>query len=229
MPPVDRTPRVMRVVPQQRRAELTVSRILNGALAVVRHAPLRPYSLDEIAADGITIDAIARAANISAPAVYRYFSGVDEILTALVQREQMRILRQGMDILTAREHDSEVSVAGTLVDFFVLAHAELLKTRHVFLFLIRYHHEVSYAGFGAVTPQVRSALGHRPDVSDIQIVTALSGLASAVKAVTLRDPLHLNEPAFRDRMVAMFTSLLQHGAQQPVEREPIAWTYVRDE
>ncbi len=219
----DRAPAALRIVPQQRRAAQTVLRILRAAMTVLRRTP-NPQR------DGITIDAIATEANASVPAVYRYFSGVDEVYAALVQQEQARILQQGLSILAARTVTSDADVAATLVDFFVQVYSDLLQAPVVVLYLLRNHHEVAYATFGAACPQVRAVMdraGLLEDrtLDDVQIVTALSSLASAMKAVVLRDPADIADPALRGRLVQMILGILSTPAANLSNGEPIEWTY----
>jgi AcrR family transcriptional regulator len=219
----DHVPSALRVVPQQNRAAATVQRVLRAALIVLRRTPMPER-------DGIAMEEIAREARTSLPAVYRYFAGVDDVYAALVQREQARILQQGLTLLAARRVASDGDVAATLVDFFIHVFSELLRNPGPVLYLIRHHHEVGYGAFEAAAPQVRAVMqraGLLEDriLQDIQIVTALSGLASAIKAVMLRDGAYLADPTFRDRMVRLVLGVLDTQAGGLVPGEPIDWTY----
>lgn len=223
----DTPPAALRVVPQQRRAAATVQRILSAAVEILRQTP-------DPERHPVAMEQIARQAGASVPAIYRYFSGVEEVYAALVQQEQARILQQGLTILSERRVATDIEFAGTLVDFFIQVYLDLLQTRVVVLFLLRHHHEVSYASFLQAAPQVRSAMQRAGllrdrELDDVQVVTALSSLASAMKGVVLSDDAKLREPEFRDRIVRMVVSILATPVERLGKGEPIAWSYDRRE
>ena len=223
----DKPPAALRVVPQQRRAAATVQRILSAVVEILRQTP------DPVRTP-VAMEQIARQAGTSVPAVYRYFSGVEEIYAALVQQEQARILQQGLTILAERRAATEIEFAGTLVDFFIQVYVDLLQARTIVLFLLRHHHEVSYNSFLQAAPQVRSAMeraGLLRDrtLDDVQVVTALSSLASAMKGVVLSDDTRLTDPEFRDRIVLMVVSILATPVEKLGKGEPITWSYDRRE
>ena len=79
MPPTPRRPYTPRLPPAQRREQL-----LDAALAVIERDGY----------DGISIDAIARQADVTRPVVYGVFSGLGELLSALLDRQEERVLDQ---------------------------------------------------------------------------------------------------------------------------------------
>jgi AcrR family transcriptional regulator len=223
-PPDSLPPDSLRIVPRQRRAAVTVQRVLLAALEVLRQTPERER-------DGIVMETLARAAGVSVPAIYRYFGSVDAVFAALVQQEQARILRQGLAILAARPLHDRLEAAAALVDFFIQVFQALLENPGPVLFLLRKHHEVGYAAFAQAAGQIRTTMEaagllERP-LDDVQIITALSSLASAIKAVILNDHEHLGAPAFRDRMVRMVLGIMDTPVTELQLGEPIEWRYDR--
>ena len=79
MPPTPRRPYTPRLPPEQRREQL-----LDATLAVIERDGY----------DGISIDAIAREADVTRPVVYGVFSGLGELLYALLDRQEERALNQ---------------------------------------------------------------------------------------------------------------------------------------
>lgn len=79
MPQTPRRPYTPRLPPEQRREQL-----LDAALAVIERDGY----------DGISIDAIAREADVTRPVVYGVFKGLGELLYALLDRQEERALNQ---------------------------------------------------------------------------------------------------------------------------------------
>jgi AcrR family transcriptional regulator len=83
-PPRRRRPYTPRLPPEARREQL-----LDAAIAVIAR---EGYG-------GISIDAIAREANVTRPVVYGVFDGLGPLLYALLDRQEQRALSQLLDAL----------------------------------------------------------------------------------------------------------------------------------
>lgn len=77
-----------RKIPAQKRAELTVTRILDTAALL----------LEEFGLDGFNTNLLAKRADMRVATIYRYFPNKLAILSALVQR-WMNTLRDGMTVI----------------------------------------------------------------------------------------------------------------------------------
>lgn len=77
--PTPRRPYTPRLPPAERRAQL-----LDAALAVIERDGY----------DGVSIDAIAREADVTRPVVYHVFDGLTDLLSALLDRQEARAMAQ---------------------------------------------------------------------------------------------------------------------------------------
>lgn len=77
--PLGRRPYAPRMPPERRRQQ-----VLDAALQVIL----------EHGYDGISIEAIARTAEVTRPVIYDHFTNLAELLSALIQREERAALRQ---------------------------------------------------------------------------------------------------------------------------------------
>ncbi len=84
MPQAPRRPYTPRLPPEQRRQQL-----LDAALLVIKRDGY----------DGVSIDAIAREADVTRPVVYGVFSGLGELLSALLDRQEERALNRLFEAL----------------------------------------------------------------------------------------------------------------------------------
>jgi AcrR family transcriptional regulator len=97
----------LRKVPLQARSRVRVANILKAAGAL----------LGEVGYDGLSTNLIAERAQVPVGSIYQFFEGKDDIVAALVEQFQDRILRlasEQLDAATAR-HDHAAFIA-RLVD-----------------------------------------------------------------------------------------------------------------
>ena len=87
-----RRPYAPRLPPDERRAQL-----LDAALAIVA----------EEGVPAVSIEAIARRADVTRPVVYGVFSDLDELMNALLEREEERALQQVASAMPAIPADPE--------------------------------------------------------------------------------------------------------------------------
>jgi AcrR family transcriptional regulator len=137
---------------------------------------------------GVSVEAVARAAGITRPIVYRHFDDLAALLDALVERETLRALVQLRAVLPA-------DVADLIAGFDGYLHAvrsDPVTWRLVLVppegapALLR---ERIAAGRAAVVAQLAAAVGPRSGSPDPELTAhALSAVADAGARLMLDDP-----------------------------------------
>jgi len=136
---------------------------------------------------GVSIEAVARAAGITRPIVYRHFDDLPALLDALVERETLRALVQLDAVLPADVGDLIAAFDGYLR----AVRGDPVTWRLVLVppegapALLR---ERIAAGRAAVVEQLAAAVGARGGVDPELTAHALSAVADAGARLLLADP-----------------------------------------
>lgn len=137
---------------------------------------------------GVSIEAVARAAGITRPIVYRHFDDLGTLLDALVERETLRALVQLNAVLPADVNDLIAAFEGYLR----AVRSDPVTWRLVLVppegapALLR---ERIAAGRAAVVEQLAAAVGPRSGSPDAELTAhALSAVADAGAQLLLDDP-----------------------------------------
>jgi len=137
---------------------------------------------------GLSIEAVARAAGVTRPIVYRHFDDLAGLLDALVERETLRALMQLSEVLPADASDLIAAFDGYLR----AVRSDPLTWRLVLVppegapALLS---ERIAAGRAAVVEQLATAVGPRSGSPDPELTAhALSAVADAGARLLLADP-----------------------------------------
>ena len=103
-----------------------------------RRDQLLDAALQIIAADGygaVSIEAIARAVDVTRPVIYNVFAGLDDLLFALLDRQERRALDQLATTVTFPSDfgDIEGFLRTAITDLIAMVHADPVTWRLVFL------------------------------------------------------------------------------------------------
>jgi AcrR family transcriptional regulator len=160
------------------RAQARREQLLDAAKAVVA----------EHGFHGVSIEAVARAAGVTRPIVYRHFADLGELLDALVERETLRALLQLREVLPAGADDLLAAFEGYLraVQGDAVTWRLVLVTPDGAPPLLR---ERIAAGRAAVVRQLAAAVGPRVGTPDAELTArALSAVADEAARLMLDDP-----------------------------------------
>jgi AcrR family transcriptional regulator len=151
-----------------------------------------------VARDGfhaVSIEAVARAAGITRPIVYRHFSDLEELLDALVDRETKRALAQLQGFMPAADaggDDPRPDLLAALGGYLRAVGDDPVTWRLVLMppegapGLLG---ERIAAGRAAVVAQLAQAIGPRAGSPDPELTArALSAVADEAARLTLADP-----------------------------------------
>ena len=144
----------------------------------------------------VSIEAVARAAGITRPIVYRHFGDLGELLDALVDRETMRALAQLQDFMPTADRGGDDDPRPDLLaalDGYLRAVGDDPVTWRLVLMppegapgLLG---ERIAAGRAAVVAQLAQAIGPRAGSPDPELTArALSAVADEAARLTLADP-----------------------------------------
>ena len=143
----------------------------------------------------VSIEAVARAAGITRPIVYRHFGDLGELLDALVDRETMRALAQLQDFMPTAElggDDPRPDLLAALAGYLRAVRDDPVTWRLVLMppegapGLLG---ERIAAGRAAVVAQLAQAIGPRAGSPDPELTArALSAVADEAARLTLADP-----------------------------------------
>lgn len=160
------------------RAQARREQLLDAAKAVVA----------EHGFHGVSIEAVARAAGVTRPIVYRHFADLGELLDALVERETLRAILQLREVLPAGADDLLAAFEGYLraVQSDPVTWRLVLVTPDGAPPLLR---ERIAAGRAAVVHQLAAAVGPRVGTPDAELTArALSAVADEAARLMLDDP-----------------------------------------
>jgi AcrR family transcriptional regulator len=106
--------------------------------AAARRDQLLDAALQIIARDGyaaVSIESIAREADVTRPVVYNVFTGLDDLLTALLDRQERRALDQLLATITAPPDLADISgwLRGVVEDLVAMVAGDPLTWRPIFL------------------------------------------------------------------------------------------------
>ena len=160
---------------------------------------------------GVSIEAVARAAGVTRPIVYRHFADLGALLDALVERETLRALMQLRAVLPTGVDDLIGAFAGYLraVREDPVTWRLVLVTPDGAPALLR---ERIAAGRAAMVAQLAEAVGPRAGSPDPELTAhALSALADEAARLMLTDA-----AAFPpERLIAHARWLLSNGQNPP--------------
>lgn len=194
----------LRVPPRQRRAVQTVDQLFVAAESIILRDGLGRISLEGVAKD----------ANVTLQAAYRYFDSTDSLMRAVVRRRQVLALNLALEELRSIVFADELALCRWAVDMLL---SRLLRTGGVhastYRFIIRTYHEILHDGMWIFAEGLRDAMlrcGLPCDhISDAQFAIAMSGVGAGAKTVLLHDPGLLATQAVQDALVAGFAGTLR--------------------
>ena len=197
----------MRALPVQPRAQLTVDRIMTAGRGVgLRHG-----------LEGLTLHAVATAANVRLGAVYRYFSTPDDLVRTMVRVWVTRLFGRYRDRLAATRFTSIEDVVEHLAesiermvqnDFF-----EPEVPRRIRLMLYRDYHDVPYAELWRMAGDVRAAMlrdGVDPGApdSEARLALAFASASAFCKMAVVHAPATIGTDYFRAQLRGFFRGAL---------------------
>jgi AcrR family transcriptional regulator len=201
---------MLRKQPRQARAMITIDRLLGVTRQFIQRHRM----------EDLTVDAVAVAANVSAPTAYRYFATPSELLRGLVRQSQARNFQQFRIFLAQSEFKTEAELAHAVARF--LSRSYMSETRapeQVLLALLRHHHDIAFDEKWVLAGEVgavmqRCGIANADSTLEARLATALGGLAGAIKTIALRDMALLRTQPFREVLAGMFLGALR-GVQAP--------------
>jgi AcrR family transcriptional regulator len=190
--------RDLRVPPRQPRARETLARLMETALDLLQRGG-RPESLN--------LMAVAEAAGQTVSTAYRYFPDIDALLRLLVQRRQVYASERFVAFLAHRDFQAPRDLAEAAVAFF--SDAMLTRQRvpaRVFQHLLTHYYQVNPAIAWAVAEAILTAMPPGcccRAIGPARLSTGFLALGSAARALYLRDPALLRDPAMQRMLVGI--------------------------
>ena len=205
----------MRALPLQSRARLTVERILVAGRGIGQQRGF----------DGLTLDAVATAANVRLGAVYRYFSTPDDLIRIVVRlwiAARYERFRTGLAATQFGTTEGVVEYIAAGVERMLLhIEAEPMVSTRLKRKLMRDYHETPHAELWAMADEIRAAMargGLNAGSADLQprLAMAFAGASAFTKTALMNAPQMLTTDYFRDRLRDFFRDALADvAAAQP--------------
>jgi len=104
--------------------------------SAARRDQLLDAALQIIARDGyaaVSVEAIAREADVTRPVVYHVFAGLDDLLATLLDRQEQRALAQLLSTISAPTGDVRAWLRGVITDLVATVTGDPLTWRPIFL------------------------------------------------------------------------------------------------
>ena len=199
---------VVRTVPQRKRGQESIDRILDAACVVMARTGSAEISIADV----------ADAVSLTEKAVYRYFSRIEDVFAALVARYQSRNISLVQPFLLTMPPQQAAVFADFLTQYITdhyrhyleYASSGIVKSAEIQKHFLKHYHIIRHETYW----DMAKILEHKIELlsgeyaSIAAIATGTAALFGVAKAHAVSYPDQLDTPATRARMVAAFLAVL---------------------